>query len=939
VEKELGKSCDIGYDLPPPPPPQRSRPGSAEKDNTDRTAIVPTPPSIRRQVPPVPSHPPPDPDTTLDQAVSILSASKKASRKKSAPIPPKRTSSFKDQQAQALVQGQMALHPGYFKDECEVVPPGGMENWQGGDPMVDSAFWYMNEEGVMETSASLTDQQKSQSSSEELLSTPGSQSRSGSLERILENRIMSGIAAGVAGIANRSRSSSRDRSLSGSSPHKSSDQKTPETDISESSLPPPPPALLEDSPVALIPIQPPPPLPISPTLPQDSLPLGHLRQSLRKTRNYQTVPRPPQEDVEGKSKENTTVTSLGSSNVKHVINRYGTIPKGARIGQFLASLENTQEEPIKDIPEELLEKRLTRDKLSDSCSNVAERVLKMPTPEVRRKVEEWQAGVDHSFAAEEPPFSLRKSGNTYADASLVSSLKNHMGNAKDSHHNVKPSALLRSSSIHEISSATTTDKPQLATFLGQQKSEQKKSSRPAVCHQPADTKGSTPGAAMTSEKPQSPVPEWKRLKPKPSPLAQPKLHVQSPSVEAPQDDSHAVSNPIKVQDSFKHKQEMFEQQGQDSGFVGSPPRTKGFSSRNASTSSDELLLDRHSQDSLDSLDQDQDSGVGHRISAKKPNVPPPRPPPSKQSEALQQTNPKSPDNNASGTESSMESSTDSLMDSVPKVKLRNVANEKSVKGKDKEKAGGLGFKFDLFKSNKDKIKGKEEEKKGKETQEPGKKGKDGQDTSGKKGIFGGLLKQSSQEKEESSDPKQTPKSLAKFAKDNSVVGTNVNAPKPILPGARPVLPGSKQVLPPSGGTPTAVISSPQQLASLKSLHHVSVDKDKMDEGTSPASKQTVITMCRALCKSLDELNSSRQKKHSSSFMHLAEEVKTFYTACSGYVESLPPHGKFHFRELLTTLQKISENLKTCSTSNVKEYDRLLGDLQNSVKEIDAKLSR
>ena len=40
VEKELGKSCDTGDDdLPPPPPPQRSRPGSAEKDNMERTAI------------------------------------------------------------------------------------------------------------------------------------------------------------------------------------------------------------------------------------------------------------------------------------------------------------------------------------------------------------------------------------------------------------------------------------------------------------------------------------------------------------------------------------------------------------------------------------------------------------------------------------------------------------------------------------------------------------------------------------------------------------------------------------------------------------------------------------------------------------------------------------------------------------------------------------
>jgi hypothetical protein len=389
-------------------------------------------------------------------------------------------------------------------------------------------------------------------------------------------------------------------------------------------------------------------------------------------------------------------------------------------------------------------------------------------------------------------------------------------------------------------------------------------------------------------------------------------------------------------DTFKRKQEMFEQQGQDSGFVGSPPRAKEFVSRNASTSSDELLLDKRSQDSLDSLDQDQDSGVGHKISTKKPNVAQPRAPLGKRSEQKDQ---KSPDN-ISLTESSMESSTDSLMDSTPKVKLRNAANEKASKGKDKEKSGGLGFKFDLFKSNKDKSKSKEDKKKGKDLHESSKKGKDNQETSEKKGIFGGFAKQISMEKEDISDPKQTPKALAKFPKDG-IGSTNTGTPKHVLPSTRPVLPGSRAVLPASSGSAVAVISSPQQLAALKTLHHVSLDKDKdkVEDECPPASKDTVIRLAKALHKSLDDLNNSKQKKHTSSFMHLSEEVQSFYKACSGYVESLPPHGKFLFRELLTSLQKISENLKTCSSSNVKEYDRLLGDLQNSVKEIDAKLSR
>ena len=888
---------------------------------------------MRRHIPPVPRHPPPDADVTLDQAASILSASKKASRKKAAPIPPKRTSSFKDQQAmQAKQQAHMALHPGYYDGD-----PGCPENWHGGDSMVDSAFWFLNEDGVMESSLNLTDQHKSQSSSEELLSTPGSQSRSGSLERILENRIMSGVvAAGVVVGGNRSRSSSRDRSMSGSSPMKSSEQKTPDTDISESSLPPPPPDLLEDNPGALLPIQPPPPLPISPTLPQDSLPLGHLRQSLRKTRNYQTAPRPTADDQDVKpTTDETNITSLGSSNVKHVINRYGTIPKGARIGQFLASLENPQEAPVREIPDAMPDKRLTRDKLSDSCSNVAERVLKMPTPEVRRKVEEWQAGVD--FGTEDFVFNPRKSSHTYADTATAMAKKK--ANAQRDHeHNVKPSALFRSSSIHEINSAATSskpvgtnantttnkkpsvaninipsDKPPLASFLSQ-----KKSGLGKVDGQ-TDSQNGSHGNVSSPDKPQSPVPEWKRPKPKPSPLAQPKLQMPTDTIA---DENHSVSNPIKMPDTFKRRQEMFEHQAQDSGFVGSPPRSKEFTSRNASTSSDELLLDKRSQDSLDSLEQDQ-------VSSRKTGVVAPRSAAAKRSDQKDQ---KSPDK-ISLTESSMESSTDSLMDSTPKVKLRNDANEKAFRAnekaiKEKEKSGGLGFKFDLFKSNKDKSKSKEDKKKAKNLQDSTKKGKDSQEVD-KKGLFARQT-----EINDHSDPRQTPKSSTKFPKDGVVSG-NVTAGKHLLPGARAVLPG----LPAPGCSAVAVIPSPQQLAA-KTLHHVSIDKERdVEDGCPPASKDTVIRLSKTLRRGLDELNNSKQKKHTSSFMHLSEEVQSFYRACSGYVESLPPHGKFHFRELLTSLQKISENLKTCSASNVKEYDRLLGDLLNSVKEIDAKLSR
>lgn len=46
----------------------------------------------------------------------------------------------------------------------------------------------------------------------------------------------------------------------------------------------------------------------------------------------------------GLSKQPVTVGALEVQNVKRAINRYGTLPKGARIGQYLESLKTNEAE-------------------------------------------------------------------------------------------------------------------------------------------------------------------------------------------------------------------------------------------------------------------------------------------------------------------------------------------------------------------------------------------------------------------------------------------------------------------------------------------------------------------------------------------------------------------------------------------------------------------
>ena len=67
-------------------------------------------------------------------------------------------------------------------------------------------------------------------------------------------------------------------------------------------------------------------------------------------------------------------------------------------------------------------------------------------------------------------------------------------------------------------------------------------------------------------------------------------------------------------------------------------------------------------------------------------------------------------------------------------------------------------------------------------------------------------------------------------------------------------------------------------------------------------------------------------------------VNHFYNTCCRYVEALPPHGKFQFREQLASLQRVCDVFKSSSAaSNVAEYEKMLSKLQKSVSDIDSTL--
>ncbi|XP_033732015.1 tyrosine-protein kinase Abl-like isoform X2 [Pecten maximus] len=111
------------------------------------------------------------------------------------------------------------------------------------------------------------------------------------------------------------------------------------------------------------------------------------------------------------------------------------------------------------------------------------------------------------------------------------------------------------------------------------------------------------------------------------------------------------------------------------------------------------------------------------------------------------------------------------------------------------------------------------------------------------------------------------------------------------------------------------------------LHGQSSDSD-----TPKVSRETILDSSGNLKGCIDSLLATGNKS-STNFMVLSEQVLNFHEQCSHFIDSLPPHAKFHARELLSRLQSHSENLKKFSSTNPSGGGKLIGDIKMTVQEV------
>lgn len=169
--------------------------------------------------------------------------------------------------------------------------------------------------------------------------------------------------------------------------------------------------------------------------------------------------------------------------------------------------------------------------------------------------------------------------------------------------------------------------------------------------------------------------------------------------------------------------------------------------------------------------------------------------------------------------------------------------------------------------------------------------------------------------------------------------------KPVVP-TKPTLKPSSKV--PSGTTnkflksaslsssapPKPPVVPRNQSSTSPQPRKTQVDEQDSTEDKTADSKTSILDISSALESGIVALKGAMPGSLSSvSVMQLSDKVQLFWSSCSSYAESVPPHGRFRFRELLSRLEAQGDQLRTCSSNNSAASAKLFTDLHNTVRDL------
>ncbi|CAG0878491.1 unnamed protein product [Darwinula stevensoni] len=130
--------------------------------------------------------------------------------------------------------------------------------------------------------------------------------------------------------------------------------------------------------------------------------------------------------------------------------------------------------------------------------------------------------------------------------------------------------------------------------------------------------------------------------------------------------------------------------------------------------------------------------------------------------------------------------------------------------------------------------------------------------------------------------------------------------------------------------------SPMQLHSTKTPPVVKRPMPEHGE-SKKADRDSILELFELLEKTLVPLKGGG-KLPSASLMpsmciQLSDKISLFHSSCSSYADQISPHSRFHFRELLSKLENQAQLLRSAANKNCADNSRICSEILNTLKDL------
>ena len=118
---------------------------------------------------------------------------------------------------------------------------------------------------------------------------------------------------------------------------------------------------------------------------------------------------------------------------------------------------------------------------------------------------------------------------------------------------------------------------------------------------------------------------------------------------------------------------------------------------------------------------------------------------------------------------------------------------------------------------------------------------------------------------------------------------------------------------------------------------------KNGEASSEPDRDSLLMVSQKLESGLDAAKRDTSHLSKVELTNLSEEIGSFHSSCTGFIDSVPPTTRFRFRSLLTKLdqqsKEFSANLTSSGASGSTTSNRLAGDIQVTLRDLVTVIQR